>query len=318
MMEIPFACARLAETLVSAVSLPRIGPPAPVEWYNQYSPICGTMMYEAYYGLCEKPFSILPDPNLIYWGRNHRLAFAMLEYGVMNNAGFTVITGEIGCGKTTLMRNLLRTLGDQLTVGLITSTPHGKADLLQWVMMSLNQPFDDSYPALFKQFQLFLREQHSRGRRTVLIIDEAQNLGWESLEELRMLSNINADKDQYLQIILIGQPQLKDLLRSPQLLQFAQRVSSDFHLKPLSPNEVGAYIDYRLKAVGAQAQLFSDEACGIIAHASQGIPRTINILCDTALVYGFATSAEWINADLVRMVIQNKMEFGVLPLEVSP
>ena len=275
-------------------------------------------MYEAYYGLREKPFSILPDPNLIYWGRNHRLAFAMLEYGVMNNAGFTVITGEIGCGKTTLMRNLLRTLGDQLTVGLITSTPQGKADLLQWVMMSLNQPFDDSYPALFKQFQLFLREQYSRGRRTVLIIDEAQNLGWESLEELRMLSNINADKDQYLQIILIGQPQLKDLLRSPQLLQFAQRVSSDFHLKPLSPNEVGEYIDYRLKAVGAQAQLFSDEACRIIADASQGIPRTINILCDTALVYGFATSADWINADLVRMVIQNKTEFGVLPLEASP
>ena len=275
-------------------------------------------MYEAYYGLREKPFSILPDPNLIYWGRNHRLAFAMLEYGVMNNAGFTVITGEIGCGKTTLMRNLLRTLGDQLTIGLITSTPHGKADLLQWVMMSLNQPFDDSYPALFKQFQLFLHEQYSSGRRTVLIIDEAQNLGWESLEELRMLSNINADKDQYLQIILIGQPQLKDLLRSPQLLQFAQRVSSDFHLKPLSPNEVGEYIDYRLRAVGAQAQLFSDEACRIVANASQGIPRTINILCDTALVYGFATSAEWIDADLVRMVIQNKTEFGVLPLEVSP
>ena len=275
-------------------------------------------MYEAYYGLREKPFSILPDPNLIYWGRNHRLAFAMLEYGVMNNAGFTVITGEIGCGKTTLMRNLLRTLGDQLTIGLITSTPHGKADLLQWVMMSLNQPFDDSYPALFKQFQLHLREQYSRGRRTVLIIDEAQNLGWESLEELRMLSNINADKDQYLQIILIGQPQLKDLLRSPQLVQFAQRVSSDFHLKPLSLNEVGEYIDYRLKAVGAQAQLFSDEAGRIIANASQGIPRTINILCDTALVYGFATSADWITADLVRMVIQNKMEFGVLPLEASP
>ncbi len=275
-------------------------------------------MYEAFYGLREKPFSILPDPNLIYWGRNHRLAFAMLEYGVMNNAGFTVITGEIGCGKTTLMRNLLRTLGDQLTVGLITSTPRGKADLLQWVMMSLNQPFDDSYPALYKEFQLFLREQYSRGRRTVLIIDEAQNLGSEALEELRMLSNINADKDQYLQIILIGQPQLKDLLRSPQLLQFAQRVSSDFHLKPLSPNEVSGYIDYRLRAVGAQAQLFSDEACGIIATASQGIPRTINILCDTALVYGFATSADWINADLVSMVIQNKTEFGVLPLEASP
>ena len=174
-------------------------------------------MYEAHYGLREKPFSILPDPDMIYWGQNHRLAFAMLEFGIMNNAGFTVITGEIGCGKTTLLRYLLRNLDSHMTVGLISSTPRGKAELLQWVMMSLDQPFEDSYPTLFKRFQQFLHDQYSRGRRTVLIVDEAQNLEWESLEELRMLSNINADKDQYLQIILIGQPQLKDLLRSPQL-----------------------------------------------------------------------------------------------------
>src|SRR5271168_1330259 len=227
-------------------------------------------MYEAHYGLTEKPFSILPDPDMIYWGRNHRLAFAMLEFGVMNNAGFTVITGEIGCGKTTLLRYLLRNLDSNITVGLISNTPRGKAELLQWVMMSLNQPFEDTYPTLFKRFQQFLLDQYNKGGRTILIVDEAQNLGLEALEELRMLSNINADKDQYLQIILVGQPQLKDLLRSPQLLQFAQRVSSDFHLKPLGPNEVGGYIDYRLRAVGAQAQLFSEEACGIIAHASQG------------------------------------------------
>lgn len=274
-------------------------------------------MYEAFYGLRAKPFSILPDPDTIYWGRNHRLAFAMLEYGIMNNAGFTVITGDIGCGKTTLLRYLLRNLDSGMTVGLITSTPRGKAELLQWVMMSLNQPFEDSYPALYKRFQQFVREQYARGRRSVLIIDEAQNLGSEALEELRMLSNINADKDQFLQMILIGQPQLKDLLRSPELVQFAQRVSSDFHLRPLSSNEVSEYIDYRLKAVGAEVRLFSEDACRIIAQASQGIPRTINILSDTALVYGFATSTKRITGELVKLVIENKSQYGVLPLVTS-
>jgi general secretion pathway protein A len=274
-------------------------------------------MYEAHYGLREKPFSILPDPDMIYWAQNHRLALAMLEYGIMNNAGFTIITGEIGCGKTTLLRYLLRNLYREMAVGLITSTPHGKAELLQWVMMSLNQPFEGSYPSLFKSFQEFLHDQYSRGHRTVLVVDEAQNLDWESLEELRMLSNINAGKDQYLQIILVGQPQLKDLLRSPQLLQFAQRVASDFHIKPLNPQEVGEYIEYRLKAAGGEVQLFSEDACRIIARASQGIPRTINILCDTALVYGFATSADYITGDLVKMVIENKAQYGVLPLGIS-
>ena len=274
-------------------------------------------MYESYYGLREKPFSILPDPDMIYWGQNHRLAFAMLEFGVMNNAGFTVITGDIGCGKTTLLRYLLRNLDSHITVGLISNTPRAKAELLQWVMMSLNQPFEDSYPVLFKRLQQYLYDQHFKGGRTILIVDEAQNLGLDSLEELRMLSNINADKDQYLQIILIGQPQLKDLLRSPELLQFAQRVSSDFHLKPLNPSEVKDYINYRLKTAGAKAQLFSNEACQAIAHASQGIPRTINILCDTAMIYGFAVSAKWITDEIVTMVIENKSQYGVLPLTAS-
>jgi len=275
-------------------------------------------MYERHYGLREKPFSILPDPDMIYWGQNHRLAFAMMEFGVMNNAGFTVITGEIGCGKTTLLRYLLRNIDQHIAVGLISNTPRAKADLLQWVLMSLDQPFEDSYPVLFKRLQQFLHDQYSRGGRTILVVDEAQNLGTEALEELRMLSNINADKDQYLQIILIGQPQLKDLLRSPELFQFAQRVSSDFHLKPLNPNEVSDYINYRLKAAGATRPLFSSEACRSIAHASQGIPRTINILCDTALIYGFAVSAESITTEIVTMVIENKSQYGVLPLTASP
>ena len=274
-------------------------------------------MYEAYYGLREKPFSILPDPDLIYWGQNHRLAFAMLEFGVMNRAGFTVITGEIGSGKTTLLRYLLRRLDPKIAVGLISNTPTGQGGLLQWVMMSLNQPFEESYPALFKRFQNFLYDEYVRGHRTLLIVDEAQNLGLDALEELRMLSNINSDKDQFLQIILVGQPQLKDMLRTPQLLQFAQRVSSDFHLKALNCAEVTKYIDYRLSAVGSRDQLFSDQAYKIIADASLGIPRTINILCDTALVYGFAAGTKIIDANVVKAVIENKEQYGVLPLAPS-
>jgi type II secretory pathway predicted ATPase ExeA len=274
-------------------------------------------MYEEYYGLREKPFSILPDPDLIYWCQNHRLAFAMLEFGVLNSAGFTVITGEIGCGKTTLVRYLLRKLDQHLTVCLISNTPRGEDGLLRWIMMSLNQPFEESYPALFKRFQRFLHDQYNKGHRTIVIVDEAQNLGMEPLEELRMLSNINADKDQFLQVILVGQPQLKDMLRAPQMLQFAQRVSSDFHLRPLTTPEVVEYIEFRLRAVGARRRLFSDEASRAIAEASRGIPRTVNILCDTALVYGFAASASEISVEIVHKVIENKAQFGVLPLTAS-
>lgn len=275
-------------------------------------------MYEAFYGLREKPFSILPDPDLIYWCQNYRFAFAMLEFGVMNSAGFTVITGEIGCGKTTLIRYLMRKLDAHVTACLISNTPRSQDGLLPWIMMSLNLPFEGSYPALFKQFQRFLHDQHAKGRRTILIVDEAQNLGFEALEELRMQSNINTDKQQYLQIILVGQPQLREMLRAPQLLQFAQRISSDFNLRPLSSHEVSEYIDYRLRAVGAHYDLFTDEACQIIAQTSLGIPRTINILCDTALVYGFAAGADRVTAELVETVIKNKAQFGVMPFGLQP
>ena len=268
-------------------------------------------MYEAFYGLREKPFSILPDPELIYWGPNHRLAYSMLEFGVMNSAGFTVITGEIGSGKTTLVRRLLHRLDPNINVGLISNTPHGRKELLQWIMMSLNQPFAEEYSQLLFSFQQYLRAQYAENRRTLLIIDEAQNLQPDALETLRMLSNINADKDQFLQLIMVGQPQLKKLLCSPQLVQFAQRISVDFHLKALSANEVTRYIDYRLQAVGASSPLFSDEACAAVAQASAGIPRTINILCDTALVYSFAKQLDWVSKEIIDLVIADKQDFGV-------
>jgi len=275
-------------------------------------------MYEAFYGLREKPFSILPDPDLIYWCQTHRLAFAMLEFGVMNSAGFTVITGEIGCGKTTLIRYLLRKLDDHVTACLISNTPRTRDGMLPWLLMSLNQPFEGAGPGLFKRFQRYLYDQAARGRRTIIIIDEAQNLSLDALEDLRMLSNLNMDKHLLLQIILVGQPQLKELLRAPELLQFAQRVSSDFHLRPLNPREVVEYVDFRLRAVGSRSELFSKDACKVIFETSHGVPRTINIICDTALVYGFAAGAELITTELVEAVIKNKEQFGVLPFGLQP
>jgi general secretion pathway protein A len=274
-------------------------------------------MYEAFYELRGKPFSILPDPDMIYWGRMHSMAFTMLEFGVMNNAGFTVITGEIGSGKTTLVRHLLKKLPTNISVGLISNSPQGRQELLQWIMMALGRPFEGDYPTLFKRLQDYLHGQYAGGRRTMLIIDEAQNLEPEALEHLRMISNINADHHQILQLILVGQPQLRDLLTSPQLHQFAQRISSDFHLRPLAQRDVVNYISFRLQAMGgppAPRALFTLEACGRIAAASGGIPRMINILCDTALVYGFARGEKTISASLVDEVIADKQQYSIFPL----
>jgi type II secretory pathway predicted ATPase ExeA len=272
-------------------------------------------MYEAFYGLREKPFSILPDPDLIYWGCAHRMAFSMLEFGVLNNAQFTVITGEVGSGKTTLVRHLLRKLDPRRTnVGLISNTPHGRDELLQAIMKSLNLPFEGSVAALLRIFEEFLYSQPARGRRTVLIVDEAQNLGESALETMRMLSNINVDKHQFLQTVLVGQPQLKETLLRPELLQFAQRVSSDFHLKPLGRDEVGEYIGFRLSAAGSLVHLFTHEACLLAADAGHGIPRMINILCDTALVYGYSAGAKQINRQLMQEVIEDKRNYGIFPV----
>lgn len=272
-------------------------------------------MYEKYYGFTEKPFSILPDPDMIYWGRMHSMAFTMLEFGVLNNAGFTVISGEIGSGKTTLVRHLLKMLDPSITVGLISNSPQGREELLQWILMSFGQPFEGTYPRLFKQLQDFLYGQFATGRRTILIIDEAQNLEAEALEHLRMLSNINVDKYQILQLILVGQPQLRELLQRPSLHQFAQRISSDFHLKPLDPGEVAKYIDFRLQAVGSKHPIFTDLAHAEIAYASRGVPRMINILCDTALVYAFAGSHTSVSRDLIREVIADKQQFSIFPVQ---
>ena len=269
-------------------------------------------MYEDFFGLTEKPFSIQPDPSFLYWGRTHRLAYAMLEYGVLNHACISVITGEVGCGKTTLIHRLLEQLSDTHTVTLLSNIQEGRGDLLSWVLMGFGQPFaGKSHVELFAQLQTYFIGEYAKGRRIILIIDEAQNLSMDMLEELRLLSNINAGKDQLLQLILVGQPELKGLLNKPELLQLAQRVGSDFHLTPLNKEEVHAYVETRLAIAGCKRRIFTDRAIDLIAEQSRGVPRVINIIADTALVYAFSAEDLVVGVETIRSVIRDKTDYGV-------
>ncbi len=269
-------------------------------------------MYEAFFHLTEKPFTIQPDPEFLYVSKRHRLGHSMLQYGVENRAGFSVITGDIGTGKTTLIRHMLNSIESDIRIGLISNTHQEIANLLEWVLLAFDQPYQlPSTVAMYDAFQQYLINEYAEGRRTVLVIDEAQNLNPQALEALRMLSNINVDKHQLLQMILVGQPELKALLRRPELQQFAQRVSVDFHLEPLPLAEVGDYISHRLTVAGADKPLFTPEAIQKVAEASGGVPRRINILCDIALVYAFSQDASMVDLDIVEEVIRDKEEYGV-------
>ncbi|RMF35268.1 MAG: DUF2075 domain-containing protein [Alphaproteobacteria bacterium] len=258
-------------------------------------------MYESFYGLKTKPFQTVPDPGFLYLSKGHDLALTMLRYGLMTAAPLTVITGAVGAGKTTLLRHIMNEMPEELTVGLISNMQAGRGELLEWVMMALSQPFaGKSYVELFQAFQDFVIERYAEGRRVVLIFDEAQNLDIPTLEELRLLSNINADGEQLLQLILVGQPQLRDLLNDPRLTQFVQRIVSDFHLMPLEPEEVEPYIDRRLKVAGAHWKIFPAESCALIHEATGGVPRLINSLCDLCLVSGFSAEEKVIRPELLR------------------
>lgn len=272
-------------------------------------------MYETFYGLNLKPFSIVPDPRFLFWAGPHSMAFSMLEYGILSHAGFSVVTGEIGAGKTTLIQYLLGKLPGDISVGVLPNTQSGHGDLLEWILMAFGQSFEGaSYVALYKRFQDFLIEQHQLGRRSVLIVDEAQNLGSAALEQLRMISNVNTHERELLQIVLSGQPQLKRLLAGPDMAQFVQRISSDFHLSLLGREDVIGYIDHRLKVAGADRYLFSEGACELVCYATGGTPRLINTICDTALMYGFAMGAETVTAEIVQKVLHDKQAHGVFPM----
>lgn len=269
-------------------------------------------MYEAHFGLTERPFLTVPDPGFLFWAESHTLAFTMLRYGLMSQAPITVITGEIGAGKTTLLRQLLQEIPQDLHVGLVSNMQHSRGQLLHWAMMALGEKcHDEPYVALFERFQNFVIERYAEGRRVVLIFDEAQNLDVESLEELRMLTNINADKNELLQIVLVGQPQLRELLARPELVQFSQRISSDFHLTAMSETEVAKYIQHRLEVAGASWRIFTPQTCRLIHLATRGVPRLVNILCDLCLVYGYSSDRKVIEEPLLREFLSSAQRRGI-------
>jgi len=272
-------------------------------------------MYTEFYKLKEKPFSLTPDPSYLYLSKQHQMALAMLNYGVQSQAGVTVISGEVGSGKTTLIREILHNMGDDVTVGLISNAHSSFGDLLQWVLMAFEIKTEESDKAArYRVFTEFLIKEYSDNKRTVLIIDEAQNLDIETLEELRLLSNINVDKHLVLQLILIGQPELLEIMQCHELRQFAQRVSVDYKLKALGYKETTAYIRHRLAVAGAERNIFDKYAAAIVYYHSGGIPRLINTLCDYALVYGFAEGALQIDLALMLSVIKGKQQGGIFPL----
>jgi general secretion pathway protein A len=277
-------------------------------------------VYERFYGFREKPFSILPDPSFLFLSRKHRMALDLLEYGLMNQAGFNVITGEIGTGKTTLVRHVLKQLERDVTVGLISNTHRSFGELLQWILFAFKlENAGKQKVEMFQRFLDFLIEQYAKNRRTLLIVDEAQNMSVDTLEELRMLSNVNADKDQVLQVVLVGQSGLRNTLRRPELEQFAQRIAVDYHLEPLDLQETRAYIYHRIKVVGGEgSRTFEASACAAIHEHSRGVPRLINLLCDTALVYGFAEQKRTIDARTVNDVAHDKRKGGIFPSQRKP
>jgi general secretion pathway protein A len=264
-------------------------------------------MYERHFGFTSKPFALTPDPAFLYLSRQHAMALTMLEYGLESQAAFSLLTGDIGSGKTTLVRRLLRALGPHVAVGLISNTHDRFHSIHGWALSALGiVPADDSDIAKYEALvDSFVRE-YSKGRRTLLILDEAQNLSIDVLEELRLLSNVNSEKDLVLQILLVGQPELRKKLARPELRQFAQRVSVDFHLRPLDRHETHAYVHHRLSVAGGDEELFSPDAIEFVYVRTNGIPRLLNQLCDFALVYAFAEGRTSIDADLISQVDRDR------------
>lgn len=277
-------------------------------------------MFCNFYGLTEKPFNIIPNPGILYESEKHKQALNYLRYGFSENIGFVLFTGEIGTGKTTLLKFLLTDLTTETEVAVVFNTNVDAEELLRLILIE----FEIQGIGTDKSQNLDLLNQHlidtyRQGKRCLLIIDEAQNLSADALEEVRLLSNLQTDTQPLLQIILAGQPELRDIIQGPGLEQLAQRVAINYHLTPLSREELGEYIEYRLKQAGSEdGKLFSSEAVDLLYAHTGGIPRSVNVLCNAALVYGYADSLEQVPTSIVQQVIEDNIGIETQSSSAAP
>jgi type II secretory pathway predicted ATPase ExeA len=271
-------------------------------------------MYEQHFGLSARPFSLAPDPHFLFMTRQHGMAVTMLEYGLTSESLISVLTGDVGSGKTTLIHHMIGRLGQDVTVGLINNTHPGSGTLLQWVAVAFKlEPSRHDATGLYSAFVDRLAAERARGRRLMLIVDEAQNLGVERLEELRVLSNVNDGRRVDLMLVLVGQPELREALRRTSLRQLAQRVGVDFHLTALSHEESREYVQHRLRVAGGHPDLFTADALDLAHLHSGGVPRLLNQLCDTALVYAYADQRRDVDASLMELVVHDRLAGGIFP-----
>ncbi len=263
-----------------------------------------TRMYTSFFGINEKPFSITPDPRYLFLSERHGEALAHLVYGVTESGGFIQLTGEVGTGKTTLVRTLLSNqLPDNANVAVVLNPQQTALEFLQSICeeLHLELPADKgSSKALIDLLNDHLLRAHGDGRRTILVVDEAQNLRPDVLEQVRLLTNLETSKQKLLQIILIGQPELRELLSRNDLRQLAQRITGRYHLEPLSLEESARYIEHRMKVAGALGEIFDASAKKEVFAISQGVPRLINVICDRALLGAFTLETRKVNKRLIR------------------
>lgn len=275
-------------------------------------------MYTEFFGLSAKPFELLPNPKFLYLSKGHRKALSYLQYGVQEHAGFTLLTGEVGSGKTTLLRDIINKVGADTTLSMIFNT---RVDGQQLIGM-INEDFGLEVEGkdkviLLRDLNDFLLAECTSGRQPIIIIDEAQNLSADALEEIRMLSNLEADSFKLVQIILVGQPELKQLIAKPSLRQLRQRISISCHLYPLNREESEEYIFHRLATVGSRdCVVFKDGVFDMIYRFSGGIPRLINLLCDFLLLSAFVEESKEIDIELVKDAV-NELSFEELQIPLT-
>ena len=258
-------------------------------------------MYTEFFGLNEKPFAITPDPRYLYMSVRHADALAHLIYGISESGGFIQLTGEVGTGKTTLIRSLLEQLPAKAEIALILNPQLSRLEFLQVICQELRIPAaaDDSVRARVDALNGYLLRAYAEARRIVLIVDEAQALTPELLEQIRLLTNLETPKKKLLQIILIGQPELRDLLARPEMRQVAQRITGRYHLEPLSKEDTALYVNHRMKVAGAQRDVFTPPAIRLLYRRSRGIPRLINVVADRALLAAYTRDQRVVDRALV-------------------